>query len=61
VLAAQLAKVHNFGEIRCTPEQMAAIQARLGLNEGELVDSTQPKEEEMPECDRKCPSKDAQP
>jgi hypothetical protein len=40
VLADRLAKVHNFGEIRCTPEQMSALEARLETNAGELVDST---------------------
>jgi hypothetical protein len=42
VLVSRLAKVHNLGEIRCTPEQKGAIQARLGLSEGELRDSTAP-------------------
>jgi hypothetical protein len=36
MLADRLAKVHNQGAIRCTPAQKGAIQARLGLNEGEL-------------------------
>lgn len=40
VLAQRLEKVHNFGEIVCTPAQMAALQARLGSREGEFVDST---------------------
>lgn len=40
VLAERLARVHNLGEIRCTPAQKGAIQARLGLSEGELQDST---------------------
>ena len=39
VLAQRLAKVHNLGQIRCTPQQMGAIQARLGLTDGDLVDS----------------------
>ena len=34
VLAQRLAKVHNMGAIKCTPEQKGAIQARLGMNEG---------------------------
>ncbi len=34
VLASRLAKVHNMGAIRCTPQQKGAIQARLGMNEG---------------------------
>ena len=33
--------VHNLGEIRCASEQMGAIQARLGLSEGELLDTAQ--------------------
>jgi hypothetical protein len=36
VLADRLAKVHNQGVIKCTPEQRGAIQARLGLSEGLL-------------------------
>jgi hypothetical protein len=44
VLAERLAKVHNYGEIICTPAQMAAIQARLGTNEGGFVDSTADKQ-----------------
>jgi hypothetical protein len=39
VLASRLSAVHNSGEIRGTVEQIAAIQARLGLNEGELIDT----------------------
>jgi len=45
VLADRFHVVHNLGEIRCTPEQMGAIEARLGIHEGELIDST-PKEKE---------------
>jgi hypothetical protein len=41
MLADRLAKVHNLGVIRCTAEQRGAIQARLGLSEGVLKDSTQ--------------------
>ncbi len=41
VLAERLAKVHNLGLIRCTPKQMGVIQARLGLQDGTLQDSTQ--------------------
>lgn len=40
VLGERLARVHNLGTIHCTPEQMGAIQARLGLSEGKLIDST---------------------
>jgi hypothetical protein len=43
VLADRLARVHNLGVIRCTPEQMGAIQARMGLSDGELQDATQPR------------------
>lgn len=49
VLADQLAKVHNLGIIRCTPEQMAAIEARLGMRDGELQDSTLPKKSKGPD------------
>ena len=48
VLAERLAKVHNKGVISCTRAQMGAIQARLGLNKGELRDSAQ-KVENKPE------------
>ena len=46
LLMERLAKVHNSGIIRCTPRQMAALQARMDRNEGELVDSTAAEEEE---------------
>ena len=45
VLADRLHKVHNLGEIYCTPAQMGALEARMGLNEGELLDSTQERDE----------------
>jgi hypothetical protein len=48
VLADRLAKVHNLGLIRCTPEQMGAIEARLGMRDGDLKDST-PSEEPEPD------------
>jgi hypothetical protein len=41
LLADRLDKVHNLGEIRCTPEQKVAIQGRSGMNQGDLVDATQ--------------------
>jgi len=41
MLADRLAKVHNLGVIRCTPQQRGAIQARLGQSEGVVKDSTQ--------------------
>jgi hypothetical protein len=49
VLADRLAKVHNLGLIRCTPEQMAAIEASLGMRDGDLKDSTVPEEPEPDE------------
>lgn len=39
-IAARLAKVHNMGQISCTPEQMAAIEPLLGMRDGDLVDAT---------------------
>ena len=45
VLAECLDKVHNFDTIRCTPGQMGAIQARMGIDEGALIDSTKKEEE----------------
>lgn len=38
LLADRLDKVHNFGEIKCTLEQMAALEARLGTAKGVLLD-----------------------
>jgi hypothetical protein len=46
VLAERLAVVHNLGSIRCTPEQRAALEARMGLKEGEIADSTAAEEVE---------------
>ena len=43
MLSERLAQVHNFGKIRCTPEQMGAIQARLKTDEGKLEDITKEK------------------
>jgi len=40
LLAERFDTIHNLGAIRCTPDQMGAIEARLGLQEGELSDST---------------------
>jgi len=48
VLADRLLAIHNFGDIRCAPEQMGAIEARLGIHEGALCDSTP--EEQDEEC-----------
>jgi hypothetical protein len=36
ILSERLAKIHNFGLIRCAPEQQAAIEARLATREGEI-------------------------
>lgn len=46
VLVEKLAKVHNFGTIRCTPAQMGALRSRMDRNSGTLVDSTIAEEEE---------------
>jgi hypothetical protein len=40
VLTNRLAKVHNNGVIRCTPDQMGAIESILGIRSGELEDLT---------------------
>jgi len=32
----RIAKIHNLGDIDCQPEHMPAIEARLGLREGEV-------------------------
>lgn len=45
LLADRLEKVHNFGEISCSQEQMGALQARLGINEGEFIDTEAIEEE----------------
>ena len=44
LLADRFDKVHNLGAIRCTSEQMAALQLHLGINKGEFEDSTQTEE-----------------
>ncbi len=46
ILVEKLAKVHNFGTIRCTPAQMGALRSRMDRNSGTLVDSTIAEEEE---------------
>ncbi|MCL5998143.1 MAG: hypothetical protein M1546_19135 [Chloroflexi bacterium] len=43
-LKERLVKVHNLGQIKCTPDQMDVIEARLGIRDGELQDSTLPEE-----------------
>ena len=44
VLAGRFAVVHNFGGISCTLEQMGAIEARLGIHQGELMENTEDEE-----------------
>lgn len=41
LLASRLDKVHNFGIINCTTDQMAALQSRLGTNNGLFEDTTE--------------------
>jgi hypothetical protein len=36
VLSERISKIHNFGQIRCTVEQRAAIEMRLATREGEI-------------------------
>ena len=52
-LAEHLSAVHNFGEIRGTPDQIAALRSRLSQYEGELEevspDAEPPQEEEPPQ------------
>ena len=50
LLMERLAKVHNYGTIRCTPRQMGALQARMARNEGALVDSTAAEDEDEDEA-----------
>ncbi len=45
VLADRLSVVHNVGVIQCSPEQLGAIQARLGIATGVLGGSAVSKEE----------------
>ena len=40
-LADRLAQVHNFGDIFSTPQQTAALQARLEINAGDFLDSAE--------------------
>lgn len=46
LLAQYFAKVHNWGEIHCTPAQMSALQARLGTNKGEFVNEEAAEDED---------------
>ena len=45
-LADRMEAVHNFGKIVCSTDQMGAIEARMGINEGELT--TPDKTDEAP-------------
>jgi len=45
LLIERIAKVHNRGVIRCIPDQLGAIEALLGISDGELVDLTEAREE----------------
>jgi len=44
MLNQRFVKVHNLGIILCTPEQMGAIQSRLGVQAGMLINSTKAEE-----------------
>jgi len=44
VLADRFLVVHNFGGISCTLEQMGAIEARLGIQQGELMEDADDEE-----------------
>jgi hypothetical protein len=46
VLADRLLAIHNFGDIRCAPEQMGAIEARLGIQKGDLQEESPDEERE---------------
>ena len=46
VLADRLLVIHNFGDIRCAPEQMGAIEARLGIQKGDLQEESPDEERE---------------
>ena len=38
LIAKRLSKIHNRGTIRCTSDQRGAVQAKLGLQDGSVVD-----------------------
>ncbi|MBU1050558.1 hypothetical protein KKG90_11120 [Candidatus Bipolaricaulota bacterium] len=42
-------KIHNLGDIVCQPEQQAAIEARLGIREGDISTPCEPETEKMDE------------
>jgi len=39
LITKRLSKIHNRGTIRCTSDQMGAVQAKLGLQDGSVVDA----------------------
>lgn len=43
-LADRFETVHNFGKILCSPDQMGALEARMGIDEGELAVPDEEKE-----------------
>lgn len=49
LLSERISKIHNFGLIRCAPEQQAAIEMRLATREGhvEVVSKDKPEPEEI--------------
>ena len=51
VLADRLAKVHNYGVINCSAQQMGAIQARLGVGAGTLQRSDEGDDTDEPELE----------
>ncbi len=40
LLSGRLAKIHNYGVIACNPDQLSAVHALLGVNEGDILDSS---------------------
>jgi hypothetical protein len=46
ILSERVQKVHNLGEIYCTPAQMSALENQAGLGGGEFIDSGQEEESE---------------
>ena len=41
IINERVEKVHNFGEIFCSPAQMSALENRAGVGGGEFIDSGQ--------------------
>ncbi len=46
ILAERIDKVHNTGVIQCNVSQQAALQSRLGQNEGQFVNEAEAEDEE---------------